>query len=298
MIEGGPTVGVQDEDARGRTKQFDFLGSARKLAATRYPLLCEPRPELEGLTLVFEFLHPETRNITNYGDRQDLVLLACFDRREWRYRTYAEIRHLAGELGLTAVDELIPAGHTIAEQIDSLLGSIAGTDQEGSVIIIEHAHQVVYRVKVKSPDYLRILKLVVTCNYARAAEMIDEHPEWTSWDELAKHLRGLGREQVPEEVLEFYRGHFETHAGYLVDCERLREWAQETAERVLTAIRNELEEGSDRRLLRKQFAARAVAQPLSPLLFAAFDGRLSVAAVRQLARTPDEAKEALTRIHE
>jgi hypothetical protein len=57
MIEGGPAVGIQDEDAPERMKGFDFLGTARRLAEQRYPALCEPRPEFENLTLVFEFLH-------------------------------------------------------------------------------------------------------------------------------------------------------------------------------------------------------------------------------------------------
>src|SRR5580698_5032524 len=41
MIEGGPAIGVQDEDAPERTRQFDFLGTARRLARLRYPALCE-----------------------------------------------------------------------------------------------------------------------------------------------------------------------------------------------------------------------------------------------------------------
>ncbi|HEV3439649.1 MAG TPA: hypothetical protein VG122_19955 [Gemmata sp.] len=296
MIEGGPTIGVQDEDAPANAQQFDFLGTARRLASLRYPELCEPRSEFEGLTLVFEFIHPETRIITNYGERQDLILLACFDRREWRYRTYAEVKELATTHSLTAVDELIPAGHTLGEQIDTLLASIAGTDQEGTVIVIEHGHRVIYRVKVKSPDYLRVLKLVVTCTYAKTMEMVEAHPEWTGWADMELHLRGLGREQVPEEVLEFYREHYDTHAGYLADCERLRTWAHDLAAKVLAEVRAEAGDPLVPRLLRKAFAARVVKLPLSALLFAAFDGRLDVAGVRQFARNPGEAREAVGKI--
>lgn len=293
MIEGGPAIGVQDEDALERTRQFDFLGTARRLASMRYPALCEPRPEFEGVTLVFEFIHPETRIITNYGERQDLILLTCFDRREWRYRTYAEVKDLAVKHALTVVDELIPAGNTLDEQIDTLLASIAGTDQEGTVIAIERGHRVVYRVKVKSPDYLRVLKLVVTCTYARTVEMIEGHPEWMSWSDMEQHLRGLGREQVPEEVLDFYREHYDTHAGYLVNCRGLQVWAQNYAEKILAEIRTEMGESPDPRLLRKTYAAQVVKLPLRALLFAAFDGRLDLTGVRLLARTPAEAREAI-----
>ncbi|MCE9567583.1 MAG: hypothetical protein K8U57_36750 [Planctomycetes bacterium] len=296
MIEGGPCYGVQDEDAPAHVQNFDFLGTARKVAERLYPALSEARPELDGLTLVFEFIHPETRVITNYGERQDLVLLACFDRHDFRYRTYREVRELATTHSLTAVDEFSPVGGSLAEQIDSLLATIAGTDQEGTVITIEHGHRVVYRVKVKSPEYLRVLKLVVTCTYDRTAEIVDVHPEWTNWQDFETHMRGLGREQVPEEVLDFYREHYDAHTAYLADCERLRAWGAETAARVLAEARAEAGNPPDPRLLRKCFAARAVKLPLRPLLFAAFDGELTIATVRKIASSPAEAREALGKI--
>lgn len=292
MIEGGPCAGAQDEDAPERLKQFDFLGTARRLARARYSALVEARPEFENLTLVFEFIHPETRVITNYGAREDLVLLACFDRADFRYRTYVEVKHLAGAHGFAHVDEFSPPGQTLGEQIEGLLASIAGTDQEGTVITIEHDHRVVYRVKVKAPDYLRVLKLVVTCTYPRVVEMIDSHPEWNGWADMEAHLRSLGRERVPEEVLDFYREHYDAFAAYRADCERLRAWAADVAVRVRAEA--EAEAGTDNdRLLRKCFAARAVKLPHKGLVFAAFDGRLDIAAVRQFARTPEEARAAV-----
>ncbi|AWM38948.1 RNA ligase [Gemmata obscuriglobus] len=295
MIEGGPCYGTQDEDAPARTRNFDFLGTARRLAARKYPALVEPRPEFENLTLVFEFIHPETRVITNYGDREDLVLHACFDKVDYRYRTFAELKELAAAHALAHVEEFAPAGHTLGEQIESLLASIAGTDQEGTVITIEHDHRVVYRVKVKGPDYLRVLKLVVTCTYDRTVEMFDAHPDWTGWADLETHLRSLGREQVPEEVLGFYREHYDTFAAYLANCEQLRVWAAKVGAEVRRAAETEAGTGNDR-LLRKCFAARAVAFPNRALLFTAFDGRLDLKAVREFARTPDEARAALARV--
>jgi hypothetical protein len=291
MIEGAAAAGPQDEDAPARAGNFDYLGAARRIAAQRYPAILEPRPELDGLTLVFEFLHPETRVITDYGDRQDLVLLAAFDRRDYRYLPYPDVLALAAGLGLTVVDEFTPVGVTLAEQLDALLASFAGTDQEGAVIVIEHGNRVVYRVKVKSPDYLRVLKLVVTCTYARTVEMIDAHPEWAGWADMEAHLRALGREQVPEEVLGFWREHYEAFAAYRADCERLRAWAADAATELLREVRPLAGDPPVPRLLRKAFAARAVTMPRSGLLFAAFDGRLDLAAVRTIARTPAEARE-------
>jgi hypothetical protein len=123
-------------------------------------------------------------------------------------------------------------------------------------------------------------------------EMVDAHPEWNGWADIEAHLRSLGREQVPEEVLGFYREHYDAFAAYLADCARLRAWATANGAEVRREAEAEAGTGNDR-LLRKCFAARAVKLPLRPLLFAFLDGKLDVAAVRQLVRTRAEAKEGV-----
>jgi hypothetical protein len=284
VIEGARYVGTQDEDAPDRLSHFDFLGEARRIAGGSYPRLLDVNGELAGLTLLFEFLHPETRVITDYGDRQDLVLLAAFDRERVRYLPHADLVALASAHGFTCVDVMPVNGHTLVERIDDLLLALKGTDQEGVVLTVEHGNAVTYRAKVKSPDYLRILKMTVTCSYARTAEMIDAHPEWTAWADLEAYLQSLGSDQVPEEVLGFYREHFDTHQQYLSDCRRLLAWATAEAD----AIRATLPPG-DERAMRKAFAAKVVGRPLSPLLFAAFGGKLTLDVVRAVVKNPEEA---------
>jgi RNA ligase len=284
VIEGSRYVGTQDEDAPDRLSHFDFLGEARRIATSSYPRLLDVNGELAGLTLLFEFLHPETRVITDYGDRQDLVLTAAFDRERVRYLPHAELEALAAAHGLTCVDVLPVKGTTLAERIDDLLAALKGTDQEGVVLTVEHAAAVTYRAKVKSPDYLRILKMTVTCNYARTAELIDAHPEWQEWADLEAYLQALGSDQVPEEVLGFYREHYDTHLQYLADCRRLLAWGLAEA----GVIRARLLPG-DERAMRKAFAAEVVGRLLSPLLFAAFGGKLTLDTVRAVVKTPEEA---------
>ena len=284
VIDGARYIGTQDEDAPERLSHFDFLGEARRIATSNYPRLLEVDGELAGMSLMFEFLHPETRVITNYGDRQDLVLLAAFDRGGMRYLPHAELEALAAAHGFTCVDALPVSGSTLVERIDDLLNTLTGTDQEGVVLTVEHASAVTYRAKVKSPDYLRILKMTVTCSYARTAEMIDAHPEWKDWPDLEAYLQALGSDQVPEEVLGDYREHFDTHVQYLADCRRLLAWGLAEAE----AIRATLPPG-DERAMRKAFAAQVVGRPLSPLLFAALGGKLTLETVRGVVKTPEEA---------
>ena len=286
MIEGAFVRGG-GEDGDG-SESFDYLATARQIAQERFPRLLDTPDLLEGRTLLFELLHPEAPKITDYGERADLVLLGAFDHRRVAYLSFAEVKQLGAAHGLTTVDVLSPAGASLAEQIDSLLTSLAGTDQEGSVLTFERGGEVVYRVKVKSPDYLRLMKLMTLCTYERTVEMIDAQPAMTDWSSFAEYLHSLGREQVPEELLGAYRGHFERFAAYRQECERV-------CDAVLTAF-DALETqlggrgGKDAGAYRKTFAALAVKSPARGLLFAALDGRLDLARVRQHCRDIDEAR--------
>lgn len=284
MIEGALGEPVEDE-----TRSFDYLGAARAIALENHPNILKPLPELDGVTLVFELIHPESRVITDYGPREELVLLAAFDCNRWHYLTYAALCRLADELGLTPVDDLEPGGDTLAAQIDSLLASLAGTDQEGSVINFERDGQVIYRVKVKSPDYLRVLRLMVNCTYSATQEILDTHPEISSWPEFERYLQSKGKDAVPEELLRYYEEHYHTYIAYLADIDHLGAWAIRTTEAIQTSLDVDR---SDLRAVRKAFAAIAVGKPQRPLLFLAFDGRADRIRVRQCLPTPADAIKA------
>jgi len=289
MIEGASVRGG-GEDGDGE-ETFDYLGAARRLAEERYRRLFDDAGLLDGRTLLFELIHPGSPKITDYGGRSDLILLTALDQRAVGYLPHAEVRRLADAHGLTPVDALAPPGATVAEQIDGLLASLAGTDQEGSVLTFERGGEVVYRVKVKSPDYLRLMRLMAFCTYDRTVEMLDAVPHVADWPAFEAHLRSQGRETVPEELLGAYRTHFERFAAYRADCEELRRRA--------AALFADLEArlggraGRDANEFRKAFAAVAVSSPARGLLFAALDGRLDLARVRQQCRDHDDVRALL-----
>ena len=289
MIEGAICAGPQDDEAPTKLSHFDYLSTSRRIAAEKYPQLLQHRPEFDHLTLLFEFLHPDSQVITDYAGREDLVLIAAFDKSACRYVTYRELQTIAAERGFTVVDAFQPQSETLAAQIDELLAAWKGTDQEGTVIVVEHGDEVIYRVKVKSPDYLRLLKLVVSCTYARTVEMIDAHPEWQGWPDLERQLQSLGSDRVPEEVLAYYREHYDAFVAYILDIESLMAYGIANAAK----LRAEIGETPDLRLMRKQFAERATKQRLAGLLFAGFDGRLSRSVVRRMFSTPEDARTAL-----
>jgi hypothetical protein len=289
MIEGAaPRSGQSDgEDA----SEFDYLGTARRLAAERYPRLLDDAELLNGRTLIFELIHPLAKKVTDYGDRSELILLGCLDIHDLRYATYPEVAAIAREHALTVVDALSPQGGTLAEQIEDLLAALAGTDEEGSVLQFENAQEVVYRVKVKSPDYLRLMRARAECTYEKLAALMDENPHLTNWQDVEAFLRALGPQAVPEEVLDSYRPHYERFAAYLADCQRLCQWASQVHDEIDRQLGGCQEQ--DAAAYRKRFAALALRYRHATLLFAALDGRLDRARIRRLIRDSNQARQIL-----
>ncbi len=282
-----------DDGDEDRTADFDFLAAARQIAEQRYPRLLIDPELLEGRTLLFELIHPGAPKVTSYGGRADLILLSVFDHARLAYLSYPHVAELGAAHGLAVVDAMSPAGTTLAEQIDSLLTALAGTDEEGSVVCFERGDEIVYRVKVKSPDYLRLMRLMTSCTYDATVAMLDASPNLQTWGELATLLKEQGRERVPEEVLAFYRQHYERFVAYLEDLKRLGAWAAQACAEIDAALGGR--EGKDVAAYRKAFAARAMGHRLKGLLFAHLDGRLDLARLRNSVRSPDEAREALAK---
>lgn len=289
MLDGARwSFNDHDED---RTPDFDFLATARAMMRASYPRVLDDPSVLEGRTLLFEMIHPRVRKVTNYGDRADLVLIAAFDQRTVSYASFDELRRLAGQHGLNVVDALSPAGQGLAEQVDQLLRSLEGTDQEGSVLTYERGREVIYRVKVKSPDYLQLMRLMAFCTYDRTVEIIDANPHLKTWDDLRAILQEQGRDRVPEEVLVYYRQHWERFCAYLESLAQVGLWAEDTRRRIERELGGQGERTAGE--YRKAFAQCIQRHPSRALIFAALDGRLSIATLRKLVRSIEEAREIL-----
>lgn len=284
----------QDSRRDEEDTSFDYLGAARRLAATAYPALLSEAGLLEGRTLLFELIHPQARKVTSYGERSDLVLVAGFEQSRLRYLSYAELHALAQAHSLHLVDALSPRGQTLPEQIDDLLASLAGTDQEGSVLTFERGGEVIERVKVKSPDYLTLMRTVAECTYERTVALLEANPQVTAWEELEEVLRAQRPDKMPEVLLALFQSHYLRFRAYEEACDRLLRWAVRVcADLEMILGGREEKHPSD---FRSSFAILAARYPFSELLLAALDGRLNRARVRQTCRTPDEARRAVAEV--
>ncbi len=154
----------------------------------------------------------------------------------------------------------------------------------------------IYRVKVKSPDYLRLMRALAECTYDNLVALLAENPHLTSWPEVEAYLKAQGRDVVPEEVLAFYRPHYDRFAVYLADCDRLRKWAEREVAKLEAQLGGQAER--DTAAFRKAFAALAIRYPYAGLLFAALDGRLNPKRIRKLIRDPEQAKNAVLEVEQ
>ena len=150
MIEGAYVRGG-GEDGEGGEK-FDYLGTARRLAEERYPQLLADPHLLDGRTLLFELIHPDSPKITDYGDRANIRFDRRFqpeaDRLSSVCRGTSTRRRARLDDGRCVVAAGSNAGGPVRPAAARL--PLAGTDQEGSVLNFKHGGEVVYRVKVKS----------------------------------------------------------------------------------------------------------------------------------------------------
>ena len=115
------------------------------------------------LTLCFEAIYPANRVVLDYGQREDLVLLAARRRSDGYDLPYDELAALADRFGLPLVPRL---------QVESLAALLDLAEQvsgvEGWVVRFPNG----VRVKIKVPEYRRLHKLISGLNAARVRDAL------------------------------------------------------------------------------------------------------------------------------
>jgi RNA ligase len=130
------------------------------------PPVCPLKP---GCTYVAEIIHPTNRIVVDYGERDDLVLLAVFDEAGRELALDAQMRMSWNGIGSMA--EVYDVGlypHDSPAQSLKDLAQLAdwgvdrdgrhvrGSDREGFVVRLQSG----VRVKIKYSDYLRLHKIM------------------------------------------------------------------------------------------------------------------------------------------
>ena len=281
MIEGWSHKPIDDHQ---NDNMFDYLGETRRILKNQSPAVLDPQ-KIAGLTLIWEFIHPGSRVVTNYGDRIEVVLTGAVDFRDGspRYITRSELESLGEKLGAPVTGEIKLSGNTLEERIDELAKHLEGTDDEGAVVTFEGKTSdgrpaVLHRVKIKGAEYLRLMRLFINCTYNQTREYMESDPSLQTWSIFSDFLM---KQEVPEEVLASYKIHFESWTDYRSGCQSILDDTKAAYAKYLARSPMPAREpaSDDYRVWRRDFAQWIMsnAKPLSWLFFAAADRKLDFA---------------------
>lgn len=108
----------------------------------------------DEVTLLFELICPKTHIVVDYGDREDLVLLAAYNRHTGEEYEWEQIEKWSKEFGFTLVESYDQdwLGYCRGQ-----IKTVSGAELEGFVIRFANG----LRIKIKSEDYFRRTALLM-----------------------------------------------------------------------------------------------------------------------------------------
>lgn len=102
----------------------------------------------DEVTLLFELICPATKIVVDYGDREDLVLLAAYNRHTGEEYDWQHVEDWSDQFGFTLTESY---DQQCLEHCREQIKSVPGDELEGFVIRFNNG----LRVKIKSEDYFR-----------------------------------------------------------------------------------------------------------------------------------------------
>lgn len=203
---------------------------------------------LRHCSYIFELICPESKVITPYGDRREMVLTGMTDILSCRYWTQEELQLEAARLGVSCTQTLSLPEDTqsklkeLREQIKSLLSAgqdhhgqlktlaleyldtlITALDQwqpvhegdqslcEGAMLNVLLEGDLRFRFKVKTAEYVRALKFKNNLNLSTCIKMLVETPSLIEQEAFLAQITAAG---LPEEL----------HPDALVFWEEAKAW--------------------------------------------------------------------------
>lgn len=113
------------------------------------------------LTPLVEIIAPGTRNVVNYGDREDLILLGVRNRHTGVDLPYDVVVDWANAWGL-------PVTESVGGTLDGIVATAARLDHQHEGFVVRWDG---YRVKVKSAEYMAVARLISGLNERRIADI-------------------------------------------------------------------------------------------------------------------------------
>jgi RNA ligase len=127
----------------------------------------EGGPIIQGWTFVFEGLHKDLRIVVDYGDKNELVLLACINNETGEEKDAPWLRIMAGYLKMrTPRQERM----TMEQAHEQTMKEYS--DEEGYVLTWYRPGQRPHRMKLKFIEYLRLHRMVTGVSPKRIWEAL------------------------------------------------------------------------------------------------------------------------------
>ena len=189
-----------------------------------------------NLTPLVEIIAPGTRNVVNYGDREDLILLAVRDRFTGEDLPFDRVQALGALWSMSVTRQ-------VGGDLASIIAQAATLDHQHEGFVVRWGD---FRLKVKSLEYMAVARLIMGLSPRRIADI---------W--YAKRLDLL--EPLPEE-----------HRDYALDQMLVLDRKVDTARAELAAMIESVGAGHDR----KSFvAAVGTSHPMFKMAIDHFTGR-------------------------
>ena len=136
---------------------------------------------LTNFTYLVEIIYPENKIIVNYGNKEELILLAVYNTQTQEELSWGEVLGVANDIGMTAAKKY---NYTIEQMIE--MQKTIPKDEEGFVVRFESG----VRVKIKGHEYLKIAKI------------LSQMSPISAWEAMSDGK--VGKEylaQIPEELM-------------------------------------------------------------------------------------------------
>jgi len=191
----------------------------------------------DELTLLFEMIYPGNRIVVDYGNKEDLVLLAARNRFTGEYLPfYPDVYELGTRYGFS-----LPKTYVV-NNIMELLAKTGEYSPELEGWVIEFSNG--DRYKIKTDTYVEMHKMISGLSFKNTLTAV-----------INKEVNYV-RDLVPDEFLDEFE-------GWVSEIESFTNELEEEVNKAYLALPKHT---------RKEFALEAKMSPLAPFLFCKYDG--------------------------
>jgi hypothetical protein len=163
-----------------------YLKLARSILKQNASHILDPSTsDLDHLTLIFELIHPKTKQFTLYNDREAMVLHSVYDQHKWHYWKTEDVIKFAKELNIEHSTLLLVEDASNLERGIVNLRTLLAEDftlPEGSIACFEDNAQIIHRVKIKMDAYLLAMSTKSQISLKIISEQIWDKPELHDWN--------------------------------------------------------------------------------------------------------------------